>query len=75
MSVIRRYSSEMDSASNCEGCFRQRPEIVVEDYPSAGNQPTFLCYRCAVRSLEENTDLLAHAVLSMILGPNRLLKN
>ena len=68
MPVIRRYSPATDSALKCEGCFRQQPEIVVEGYPSARDEPKALCYSCAVVAFKNNSDLVAHAVLTLILG-------
>jgi len=71
MSTLRRYSSAMDSAVNCEGCFRRHPAIVIEDYPMYGDAKTSLCVNCAARALDEHPDLLETAVVQWILSSPR----
>lgn len=67
MATLRRYSPGTDSALKCEGCFRQRPEIVIEGYPTTRDEPRHLCYSCSVLALEEHPNLMARAVVSLIL--------
>jgi len=68
MPVIRRYSPGIDSGFKCEGCYQQRPEIVVEQYPTARDKRKPLCRACAVQALENHPNLVAHALLNLILG-------
>ena len=71
MATLRRYSPGVDSAFNCEGCFRLRPAIVIEDYSRFGDGQKALCRQCAARALEEHPDLLANAVIDLIIGRGR----
>jgi hypothetical protein len=71
MATLRRYSPGVDSALNCEGCFRLRPAMVIEHYSRFRDGQKSLCPQCAARALEEHPDLLASAVVDLILGRGR----
>jgi len=66
VTTVRRYSSATDSPSNCEGCLRHRPEIVIDGYEKFRDGRMCLCQQCAAQALEDHPDLLATAVVALI---------
>lgn len=66
MATIRAHHSGIDVPLICVECKKERAEIVIEGFPTAGRHVS-LCRNCTAVALSEHPKMLASAVVALIL--------